>query len=228
DIAVSSYTPTLSALLRPPHMFADGWSSMNALIVSQPDTPDMSKLPGVLSEVAQIEKHLSGQINHLNGEDATVKAVLDAMNEDRCQVIHLACHGLQNTEDPTKSAFALHHGHLTLSQLMISSVRKAELAFLSACQTSTGDEKLPEEAVHLAAGMLSVGFKSVIGTMWSIGDQDAPIIADEVYRQLKESCVPGDGRLKTAYALHEATKVLRERVGESSIVRWAPYVHFGI
>ncbi|KAI0027696.1 hypothetical protein K488DRAFT_60659, partial [Vararia minispora EC-137] len=55
DIAVSSYTPTLSALLRPPHMFADGWSSMNALIVSQPDTPDMSKLPGVLSEVAQIE-----------------------------------------------------------------------------------------------------------------------------------------------------------------------------
>ncbi|KAI0028285.1 TPR-like protein [Vararia minispora EC-137] len=228
DTVVSSYTPTLSALLRPPHMFADGWPSMKALVVSQPDTPDMSKLPGVLSEVAQIEKHLGSQIKHLDDKGATVKAVLDAMNEDHCQVIHLACHGLQNTEDPTKSAFTLYDGNLTLSRLMSSKLRNAELAFLSACQTSTGDEKLPEEAVHLAAGMLAVGFKSVIGTMWSIGDQDAPIIADEVYRQLKENCVPGDGRLKTAYALHEAAKVLREKVGESNIVRWAPYVHFGI
>ncbi|KAI0026319.1 CHAT domain-containing protein, partial [Vararia minispora EC-137] len=228
DIVVSSYTPTLSALLRSPRMFADGWPSMKALVVSQPDTPDMSKLPGVLSEVAQIEKHLGGQITHLNDKDATVKAVLDAMNEDHCQVIHLACHGLQNAVEPTESAFVLYDGNLTLSRLVSSQLRNAELAFLSACQTSTGHEKLPEEAVHLAAGMLVVGSRSVIGTMWSIGDQDAPIIADEVYRQLKRNYVPGDGRLKTAYALHKAAKVLREKVGESNIVRWAPYVHFGI
>ncbi|KAI0027007.1 TPR-like protein [Vararia minispora EC-137] len=228
DVVVSSYTPSLSALLRPPHMFASGWSSMKALVVSQPETLGMSKLPGVLSEVAQIKKHLGDQVKHLDDKDATVEAVLDAMNEDHCQVIHLACHGLQNIEDPTKSAFALHDGHLTLSHLMTSSVRKAELAFLSACQTSTGDEKLPEEVIHLAAGMLAMGFKSVVGTMWSIGDKDAPIIADEVYRQLKEDHVSGDGRLKTAYALHKAVKVLREKVGESNIVSWAPYVHFGI
>ncbi|KAI0082963.1 hypothetical protein BDY19DRAFT_981531, partial [Irpex rosettiformis] len=50
----------------------------------------------------------------------------------------------------------------------------ADLAVLSACQTATGDEKLSEEAVHLAAGMLNIGYKSVIGTMWSISDYIAP------------------------------------------------------
>ncbi|KAI0026417.1 CHAT domain-containing protein, partial [Vararia minispora EC-137] len=181
DIVVSSYTPTLSALLRPPRMFADGWPSINSLIVSQPKTPHMSMLPGVTSEVANIRKHLDGQIKHLDDKDATVEDVLRAMKDDHCQLIHLACHGIQDAVDPMKSAFALYDGRLTLSQLMSSSVRNAELAFLSACETSTGDEKLPEEAVHLAAGMLAVGCRSVIGTMWSIGDQDAPIIADEVY-----------------------------------------------
>ncbi|KAI0030050.1 CHAT domain-containing protein [Vararia minispora EC-137] len=228
DIVVSSYTPTLSALLRPPRMFVDGWPSFKALVVSQPKTPGMSMLPGVASEVVNIRKHLDGQIEHFDDKDATVEAVLRAMNDDYCQLIHLACHGIQNTVDPTESAFALYDGHLTLSQLMSSSVRNAELAFLSACETSTGDEKLPEEAVHLAAGMLAVGCRSVIGTMWSIGDKDAPIVADEVYRRLKEGYVPGDGRLNTAQALHAAVKVLREEVGESNIVRWAPYVHFGV
>ncbi|KAI0026992.1 CHAT domain-containing protein, partial [Vararia minispora EC-137] len=219
DIVVSSYTPTLSALLRPPRMFVDGWPSIKALVVSQPKTPHMSMLPGVTSEVVNVRKHLGGQIEHLDDKDATVEVVLRAMKDDHCQLIHLACHGIQDAVDPTKSAFALYDGRLTLSQLMSSSVRNAELAFLSACETSTGDEKLPEEAVHLAAGMLAVGCRSVIGTMWSIGDQDAPIIADEVYRRLKEGFVPGDGRLNTAQALHEAVKVLREKVGESNIVR---------
>ena len=44
---------------------------------------------------------------------------------------------------------------------------KVQLAFLSACQTSVGDKSLSEEAVHLAAGMLAVGYRGVIATMWS-------------------------------------------------------------
>ena len=122
----------------------------------------------------------------------------------------------------------LHDGKLTLSHLMTTSAGNAELAFLSACQTSAGDMRLPDEAVHLAAGMLAAGCKSVIGTMWSINDSDAPVVADEVYRRLKEGYVRGEGRLRPAYALHEAVKVLRESVGEENFIQWVPYVHFGL
>ena len=36
------------------------------------------------------------------------------------------------------------------------------------------------------------------------------------------------GSTGAAYALHEAVKVLRETVGESNFMRWAPFVHYGV
>jgi len=72
--------------------------------------------------------------------------------------IHLACHATQNLESPLKSGFYLHDGCLELSEIMRQKFSVRELAFLSACQMSTGAEKLSEEAVHLAAGMLAAGY----------------------------------------------------------------------
>ena len=48
----------------------------------------------------------------------------------------------------------------------------ADLALLSACQTSAGDEKLSEEVIHLAAGMLAAGYRGAVATMWSIRDHN--------------------------------------------------------
>ena len=55
---------------------------------------------------------------------------------------------------------------LTVSQLLSLNLSRAFFAFLSACETAKGDEKQPDQAIHLAATMLFVGFRSVIGTMW--------------------------------------------------------------
>ena len=110
---------------------------------------------------------------------------------------------------------------------MTKHLPNADLAVLSACQTATGDEKLSEEAVHLAAGMLNIGYKSVIGTMWSIYDSSAPVVMGEFYRVMAAQVKTG-GELQPAYALHEATKALREKYGVSDFVRWIPFVHFGL
>jgi hypothetical protein len=40
-------------------------------------------------------------------------------------------------------------------------------------QTATGSQALQDESVHLAAGMLLAGYRGVIGTTWSIMDNDA-------------------------------------------------------
>ncbi|KAE9403532.1 hypothetical protein BT96DRAFT_774641, partial [Gymnopus androsaceus JB14] len=99
-------------------------------------------------------------------------------------LLHLACHGLQSQEDPTKSAFALYDGPLSLATLMNTTSKDAELAFLLACQTTAGNRNSPEEATHLAAGMLAVGFKGIVATMWLIKDADAPIVVEAYYRKL--------------------------------------------
>jgi CHAT domain-containing protein len=112
---------------------------------------------------------------------------------------------------------------------MMKTSEGAALAFLSACETAMGDDILPEEAVHLAAGMLAIGYRSVIGTMWSIRDGDAPLVADEVYAQLArhDKAPEDDARSRVAYALHKAVGRLREEVGETDFLSWIPFVHFG-
>jgi CHAT domain-containing protein len=57
---------------------------------------------------------------------------------------------------------------LTVSDIMALRLPNVLLAFLSACETAKGDEKQPDQAVHLAAAMLFAGIKSVVGTMWYV------------------------------------------------------------
>jgi CHAT domain-containing protein len=163
-------------------------------------------------------------ITWLNDREATIATVMQGMKE--CRWIHLACHGVQDDTSATDSAFLLIDGRLTLKEIMKQSFSHTELAFLSACQTAKGDTKLPEEAIHLAAGMLMAGYGSVVGTMWSILDDDAPIIAEKFYEYLI-----GEARgdcTRAAYALHGAVAHLRKVKGEKNFASWVPFIHLGI
>lgn len=95
--------------------------------------------------------------------NATVDAVLDTAGEYSC--VHMACHATQNKADSYRSAFHLSRGSLMLSTITKNSFTNKGLVFLPTCQTATGDEDLPDEAVHLAAGMLMTRCAGVIATM---------------------------------------------------------------
>ncbi|KAI0310888.1 CHAT domain-containing protein [Amylostereum chailletii] len=223
EFVVSSYTPTLSALLEAGRRGHSRSPTPSVLAVSQPGTPGQSSLPGTVEEIAAVKEIVGNQGLYLDGEAATKDSVLDAMADH--DWIHLACHAHQHPQDPTQSAFILHNSRLDLLSIMQRSFKHTELAFLSACRTATGDEKLTEEVVHLAAGMLMAGYSSVVATMWSIKDKDAPVVAKEFYSRLMEG---GHDRRKASYALHAAVRRLRDEVGEKEFVRWVPFIHIGI
>jgi CHAT domain-containing protein len=196
--------------------------------ISQPSTADdcFSRLPGTVDEVKMIKDlFLDKDFAWLNDKESTKKTVLRAMNQSSW--LHLACHGVQRRDDPMESAFLLYDGALDLHTVSQQQLPNAQLAFLSACQTATGDEKLPNEAAHLAAGMLMIGYHSVIGTMWSIKDQDAPLVAQEFYSYLLSRDMK-TSQGEAAYALHEAVGKLREKVGVNDFLRWVPFIHLGI
>ncbi|CAE6468793.1 hypothetical protein ACGC1H_004199 [Rhizoctonia solani] len=223
DYAISSYVPTLTALL------ASTASSLNrncrVLAVGQATTPGHNPLPGTIEELAHVKAHTRNKAGYLQLIDnqATTASVLDAMEQH--DWVHLACHAHQNVNDPTQSGFYLHDGTLDLSAINRRSFKNKGLAFLSACQTATGDEKLPDEAIHLASGMLMAGYPSVIATMWSVVDDDAPFVADKVYAQLMKDGTIGNG--EAGKALHYAIAGLRKKVGEKEFGRWVPYIHIG-
>ena len=228
DYVVSSYTPTLTALLstRPPS--AHRISVPRLLAVSLPATPRQCSLPGTVHEINAIQaiQASTGRlvITQLTDQASTVAAVLQGM--EGCDWIHLACHGVQDATNATDSAFVLIDGKLTLKEIMRRSFSHTEFAFLSACHTAKWDEALLEEAVHLAAGMLMAGYGSVVGSMWSIRDDDGPIIAEYFYKYLIEEASGDSGR--AAYALHCAVAHLRNVRGEDDFASWVPFIHLGI
>jgi CHAT domain-containing protein len=102
-------------------------------------------------------------VTHLSGANSVSSVVKDTSSAN---IVHMACHGVQNASDALSSGFCLRDGNLTVSRLMNMELSQAFLAFLSACETAKGDAKQPDQTVHLAAAMLFAGFRSVIATMW--------------------------------------------------------------
>ena len=225
DYVVSSYTPTLNALINATKDHKTRQKFQGLLVVSQPNTPGQAALPNTRLELAHIQnKAHNCSVQCLEGPAALVESVVKAMEVNSW--VHLACHAVQVAKEPTKSALCLHDGSLQLSTIITKSFPYAELAFLSACQTATGDETLSEEAVHLAAGLMLAGYRSVIATMWSIRDKDAPVIAGCVYEKLFSGAEPDS--LGAALALHHAVKLLRQQVGDSAFLSWVPFIHVGL
>ena len=221
DYVVSSYAPTLTAIInvdQTRHPFR------GLLAVSQPNTPGQFALPSTEVELDLIQEHAyKFNVRLLRGSKALMGKVIDGMETHSW--VHFACHAVQETE-PTKSAFCLYDKRLELATIITKSFPHADFAFLSACQTATGDEQLSEEAVHLAAGMMLAGYRGVIATMWSIKDTDGPVIAGHVYEELFRDTEPDSTR--AALALHGAVKLLRQQVGDSAFLSWVPFIHVGV
>jgi CHAT domain-containing protein len=223
DYAISSYTPTLSALLEPLNVTTD--PSFKLLSVIEPSAPGASCIPNTELELEHIRRHFVHR-EHLSLKSAEATRDQVTRNMEDCNWLHLACHGTQNSVEPTKSALMLHDGPLTLEEIIKLKLPKAEFAFLSACQTTTGDEHLSEEAVHIAGSMLLAGYRGVIATMWSIQDELAPEIADEFYAHLLKEGHRPDSR-RVAEALHVAVQKLRKK-RQLPLTAWVPFVHLGV
>lgn len=229
DYVISSYTPTLTALL-PIALSASQIRAPSAVLgVSQEEVPgqNLEHLTSVHEELENIGRRAQSssslRYTQLDDKNATTEAVLSAM--ERHDWVHLACHAYQDPKDPMESGFFLNDGTLSLARIMQKSFKNKGLAFLSACQTAKGDREYPDEAVHLASAMLIAGYSSVVATMWSIKDEDAPIIADDVYSQMLDKKM---GHANAARALHVAARDLREMIGEKEFSRWVPYIHIGV
>jgi CHAT domain-containing protein len=55
-------------------------------------------------------------------------------------ILHLACHGHQNSENALRSGFVMSDMILTIESLIQAPLPHAFMAFLSACETAKGDK----------------------------------------------------------------------------------------
>jgi CHAT domain-containing protein len=220
DLYISSYTPTLSALITSRNSGARNISPPNILLVAQPD-PSFPRV----SEEIQVIQSLDLPITSLISQNATPSAVLDGLCEH--QFCHFACRGALTTGKPFNASFALHEKNLIILDIVRSRLPVGGCVFLATCHTAgVSDGSLPDEVLHLSAAVQYSGFRSVIGTMWAMADEDEQYLVKCFYESIfsdKKQKVPYYKR--SAEALAAALRMLRGRgVGPE---RWVKYVHFG-
>jgi CHAT domain-containing protein len=241
---ISSYTPTLTTLIRGQRATRPlSRVDLSIALIAEKQAQDTT-LPVIYDVDTEIElisavaKSGSVTIVHEWVGSTTVEETSRVMQT--ASIVHLACHGIQDTNDATQSGFCVGDGRLTIAKLMELKLDNAFLAFLSACETAKGDQEQPDQVMHLAAAMLFSGFKSVVATMWyvdreskiseclltiirAIHDVDGPKVAKWFYEELfAREVVDSDS---VAYALDSA--VGRLRATGVSPERWAPFIHMG-
>lgn len=226
---ISSYTPTLSALLRcqkPRHVSNDKTPPRILAVGQAAPTGGFAKLGTVDEELDSLQSILPPvmPMTRMTGESATRSESLRAIHSSPW--VHLACHGKQDVTRPLKSCFAMSDGPLALLDIVRAPSDSAEFAFLSACHTAAGDNKAPDEVVHLAAAMQFAGFRGVVGTMWAVDDAVVVNMVSAFYEALLERSPDGLNSEHAAVALNTAAK----RVDKSVVPlqQRIVFIHIGI
>ncbi|WP_406729445.1 CHAT domain-containing protein [Streptomyces sp. GD-15H] len=195
DHVVSSYTSTVHALQPNDdrHTTEAGTPAPGCnkvLVVEVSEAPGTRALPGARFEAQRLAE-LAPDLTSLTGAQATRDAVLGALPGHT--IAHFACHAVTDPRSPSLNRLLLHDhdsAPLTTIELAALNVPHGRLAYLSACETARSNERLADEAVHIATAFQLAGYRDVIGTLWPVVDSAAGRIADDFYTGLPRPSTP--------------------------------------
>ncbi|PKK41188.1 hypothetical protein CI102_15103 [Trichoderma harzianum] len=225
---VSSYTSTLKALKYSMEMPGSKASTGRMLLIDMPETPGYDDL-NTTHEVAVITSQFGHRVTHLK---SCSKSDVIA-NLSNSKFVHFACHGTSDPHDPSESGLVLLEEDapalLTIGELDRINMQNAEIAYLSACSTaelSVGE--LLDEAIHISNSFQMLGFKHVVGTMWSADDHAAGVVARQFYTQLLGGDEEDQDEHQVAQVLHRAVCNFRKKAGvREDILLWGSFIHIG-
>jgi len=220
DLVISSYIPTVRALLWVRERGRGIDSAIRPLVVAMPNTPGMGDLPGAREDAEYLQQKFPGAVTLIN-ERAMKTMVLEKLPEHPW--VHFSCHGDSDRVNPSAShLFVAEAEKLTVLDVSEKHV-DGEFAFLAACRTSQSGLALVDEAVHLAGAFQLAGYRHVLAAMWPIADEVAMSISRSIYTLIRPGSPSVDD---TAAILHNAVRKVRNKFPEYPVL-WASYVHLG-
>jgi tetratricopeptide (TPR) repeat protein len=158
------------------------------------------------------------------------------------RILHLATHGYFDPEVPWFSGLVLSSqadgpasaGFLSLLELGTLQL-DAQIVFLSACETGTGELVGSEGVQSTARSFLTSGAESVVATLWTVRDDVASSVARAFYRELNDRTSPVAALRQAKLSLIEkrdrGAEILSDQKNESKAIHlhahpalWAPFV----
>jgi CHAT domain-containing protein len=194
---------------------------------SDSDAPQaIPRLPSTLREARTIMDFVSpGDGIVKTGFEATKQRMINETMKDY-RILHLATHGLLNSEHPDLSGviFSLvdEHGKSVNGFLRLHDIYNldlsAELVVLSACRTGLGKDVNGEGVVGLSSGFMYAGAKSVVASLWKVDDNATAQFMSYFYAAMLRDGLP------PAVALRTAKLEMRKQVPWREPFYWAGFV----
>lgn len=226
---VSSYISPLNPLSFGRKLSPSMEQERRVLLVTMNHTPGHQSL-NVIAEESVLQATFKGNLQILPQPSCT--EVLDAMPGK--SIVHMACHGHMSTTSPSSGGLILRRGAgtetLTISKIEQISIPHAEIVYLSACSTADlYPGKHLDEAITLANCFQLLGFRHVIGTIWSASDTSAGRVASAFYTRIAKESYRTNNKINAAQALHDAiVEYAADCPGEDGPLHWGPYIHVGV
>ncbi|HEX8179755.1 MAG TPA: CHAT domain-containing tetratricopeptide repeat protein [Pyrinomonadaceae bacterium] len=160
----------------------------------------------------------------LDANEANVKT----RDIGKYRVLHVATHGLLNTERPQFTGVVLSlvgnregDGFLRTDEIFNLHLG-APLVMLSACETGLGREKRGEGIIGLTRAFMYAGAPTVGVSLWSVADKSTPDLMTDFYKRYL-----GKQSVGSAAALRAAQQQMIAGKQYSAPFHWAPFVLVG-
>ena len=182
---------------------------------------EMLALPGAKEEIQSLGK-IMPNVSMLN-EAFTLEQFGKAVGSGDYRILHIASHGVFGG-DANSSYIMTYDDLLTMNRMDFllrdreSDTNPIELLTLSACETAEGNERSP---LGFSGAAIKAKAKSVIGTLWPVGDEAARKIMEKFYEGYTR------GKLSKSAALRNAQRELLRDDNLSHPFFWAPFVVIG-
>lgn len=233
DYVVSSFTPTLNVLKfsRERHNMMSSLKELRMIVVPSPQKAGRLDLQ-TQKEVGLIKQELLGNISPtILDNPAPSSALAELPSYD---IVHFSCHGRVNKFDPSNSGLELSFSKesdelsvLTIRDLAALDLKRAKLAYLSACSTAENSSaELSDETIHIASAFQLAGFSHVIGTLWEVSDRAAMVVSPQFYRVLSQQARHQSPFRDVASALHDALQQYRKQ-RHRDVLSWSSFIYMG-
>jgi CHAT domain-containing protein len=125
----------------------------------------------------------------------------------RHRIVHLATHGIIDTEHPELSGIMLsmlnsagesQDGFLQLYDVYNLDLSGTYLVVLSACRTGLGKDVKGEGLVGLTRGFMYAGARSVVASLWKVDDRATAALMKHFYKAMLVEGLPPAAALRKA------------------------------
>lgn len=186
-----------------------GRSAQNGRVLVLADPSEARPLRHVRREAEAISTRFAGA-DVVFGSAATKQTFTDKLARGSYDIVHLACHGSFEHDDPLRSGIELAGGDVVTVADVLGLRIDTGLVVLSACETGLGERRASDDLIGLTRSFIYAGSPSVVVSQWAVQDLSTAILMDNFYTGLAKG-------LSKAVALQQAQLRLRAMTRESAI-----------